>query len=154
MKYVKAFIAFVVFAIVGALFGFALHWAFEQIYPPGLRIDLWGVIIMLIFFSAFFFFVMMMLVDIVELICTPVRIFGGSYKIIGTAAIAEYLFFCVWSVYDLWVVDYKFQFTSMDNMEWKKFTMAVLMTFITIVCFGICITAAWGPKDQSKRKSS
>lgn len=154
MKYVKAGFAFIVFAIVGALFGYALYWAFNQVYPLGLLIDRWGIIVVLTFFSALVFFTLQMMVDLVEALCKPIRRIGGRYRFVGMAAIAEYVIYCLWSLYNLWVVYYKFHFTGMNDMEWPKFTMAVLLSIITIVAFGICITSAWGPKDMGKRQSS
>ena len=154
MKYVKAGFAFIVFAIVGALFGYALYWAFNHVYPLGLLVDRWGIIVVLTFFSALVFFTLQMMVDLVEALCKPIRRIGGRYRIVGMAAIAEYVIFCIWSLYNLWVVYYKFHFTGMNDMEWPKFTMAVLMSLITIVCYGLCITSAWGPKDMGKRQSS
>lgn len=154
MKYVKAGFAFIVFAIVGALFGYALYWAFNQVYPLGLLIDRWGIIVVLTFFSAFVFFTLQMMVDLVEALCKPIRRIGGRYRFVGMAAIAEYVIYCLWSLYNLWVVYYKFHFTGMKDIEWPKFTMAVLLSIITIVAFGICITSAWGPKDMGKRQSS
>lgn len=154
MKYIRAFIAFVIFAVVGALFGFALHWALNQVYPHGLRIDRWGIIVVLLFFSTFIFFTLQMIVDLVEAICKPFRRLGGPYRVVGMAAIAVYILYCLWSLHDLWVTHYKFHFTGMKDIEWPKFTMAVLLSIITIVAFGICITSAWGPKDMGKRQSS
>ena len=101
-----------------------------------------------------FFFVWMMMIDVIEIVCKPLRKLGGPYRIVGLAAIVAYIFFgglCLW---ELWVNIYRFHFTTIHDIDGKKFLMAIWLSLVTIGCYGICITSAWGPKDLGRRQSS
>lgn len=153
MKFIRCIVSFILLSVIGAVIGYGLHYCFDSIYPQGLRIDSWWVVMAMLFFSAIIFFILMMIVDIIELITNPVRYLGGNYRLLGIAAIVFYIIFCAWSLYDLWVVDYKFHYTGISDITTVRFAMSILLSVITIVTFGICITSAWGPKDLTSRKS-
>ena len=153
IKFIKSVLSFILLTIMGAVIGYGLHYYFDIIYPIGLEIDSWWIVMALLFFSAIIFFILFMFVDLVELIAAPLRYMGGNYRVLGFAAIIIYALFCAWSLYDLRVVFYKFKFTGMDSVITISFAMSTLMSIITIVTYGICITSAWGPKDLTSRRS-
>lgn len=153
-RYLRALIATALFAVLGVGVGYGLYCALMAIYPYGMRIDNWSIIIVLYFFSILIFFVWMMMIDILEIVCKPLRKLGGPYRIVGLAAIVAYIFFgglCLW---ELWVNIYRFHFTTINDIDGKKFLMAIWLSLVTIGCYGICITSAWGPKDLGRRQSS
>lgn len=150
---IRSIISFILFAILGAVIAYFMHAGFDLVYPFGLLIDNWWVVAALLFFSAIFFFLILMLIDVLELIFNPIRKLA-PYRVIGLPAIVAYVIFCAWSLYDLWVKFYAFHPTSLDDIVWIKFVMAVLMSLVTIVTFGLCVSSAWGPKDLSSRSSS
>ena len=154
MKFLKIILAFLLMAVVGIVVGWALHMGFDLMYPHGLLIDNWMIIFALLLFSAIFFFVLMMLIDLLELFCNPIRRMGGPNRVVGLAGAVALVFFLCWSLYDLWVVFYKFHFTGLGDIVWTEFVMALLMSLLTIATFSIAISCVWGPKDLSKYASS
>lgn len=153
MKIIRCIIAFILFSVLGAIVAYLLYLGFTTSYPTGLRVEKWLVVFALMFFSFIFFFTLILLVDILNLLFNPLRALAYGYRVVGMTAIALYLFACVMSLKELWVRHHNFIFNSSNDMMAIRIAMAVLMTILTITTFGICINSAWGPKDQTKRKS-
>ena len=154
MKYVKATIAFLLFGVIGTVIGYAYWLFFKELYPTGLTIESWWTVGALLFFSALIIFLLNMIVDLIEILCRPIRRFGGPYRIVGISAIVAYIFFGALSLYNLWAVCYHFNLSNVTGKEGVRLAMAILMTISTIVVYGLSITSAWGPKDMGGRQVS